>query len=217
MEDIIVFGSGGHAKVVIDILENQKKYNVIGLIDPFKEIDSMCFNYRILGNRNDYSILNKVFGGIVAIGDNWVRYEMTALIHRLAPGFEVISAVHPETTIGRQVKIGTGTVAMAGVVINSGTTIGDGCIINTQSSIDHDSTIGSFVSLAPNTSTGGHVIIGDYTSIGIGANVIHNMEIGEHTVVGAGSTVIHSLPSYVVAFGTPCKVIRKRQKGDKYL
>lgn len=217
MKDIIVFGAGGHAKVIIDIIENQNKYNLIGLIDPFKEINSTYFDYPILGNENDYSILNKVHGGIVAIGDNWVRYKTTLLIRNLAPNFLFVTCIHPSVIIGRQVTLGAGTVIMAGVVINSGTTIGEGSIVNTMASIDHDSRISNFVSLAPNTSTGGKVMIDEGTAIGIGTNIIQKIHIGEHTVVGAGSTVIDDLPSYVLAFGTPCKVVRERQKGDGYL
>lgn len=217
MEDIVVFGSGGHAKVIIDIIENQKQYNLIGLIDPYKELSDMYFDYHILGNKKDYSILNNVYGGIVAIGDNWVRYETTLLIKKIAPDFKFVTAIHPSATIGRNVKLGEGSVIMAGVVINSDTTIGAGSIVNTLSSIDHDSIIGNFASIAPNTSTGGRVIIEDYTAIGIGTNIIHNIHIGEHTVVGAGSTVIDDMLSYVVAFGTPCKPIKERGKGDKYL
>ncbi|PKM94217.1 MAG: transferase [Firmicutes bacterium HGW-Firmicutes-1] len=217
MEDIVVFGSGGHAKVVIDIIEKQKLYNLIGLIDPYKEINDRYFDYRIIGNSKDYSILNKVYGGIVAIGDNWIRFEMSQTIDKIAPNFQFITCIHPNATIGRLVRIGEGTVIMAGAVVNSDTTIGKGCIINTLSSIDHDCNVGDFTSIAPNSSTGGRVIIQNYTAIGIGTNIIHNIHIGEHTVVGAGSTVIDNLPSYVLAFGTPCKVIKERWKGDKYL
>lgn len=217
MEEVIVFGSGGHAKVIIDIIEKQKQYKLIGLIDPFKELSSTRLNYPILGNKGDYSILNKVHGGIVGIGDNWVRYEMTQLINQLAPNFQFITCIHPHATIGSDVQLGAGTVIMAGGVINSGTKIGTSCIINTLSSIDHDCHIGNFASLAPNTSTGGQTIIEEGTAIGIGTNIIHNIHIGEHTVVGAGSTVLDHLPSFVVAFGTPCRVIRQRQKGERYL
>ncbi|PKM51932.1 MAG: transferase [Firmicutes bacterium HGW-Firmicutes-7] len=217
MEDIIIFGSGGQAKVIIDIILNQKKYNVIGLVDPYKDMNELQFGYRILGNSKDYLILNKVYGGIVAIGDNWVRYETTQFIKNINANFQFVSCIHPNTTIGRNVKIGDGTVIMPGAVVGCETKIGDGCIVNTLASIDHDSSIGNFVSIAPNAATGGGVIIDNYTAIGLGANIIHKIHIGEHTVVGAGSTVINHIPSYVVSFGTPCKVIRERIKGDEYL
>ncbi len=217
MEDIVVFGAGGHAKVVIDIIEGQNKYHLIGLIDPYKSLDEQHFGYPIVGNRRDYSILKRVYGGIVAIGDNWTRKEMTELIKSSAPQFEFIRCVHPRATLGRDVQMGGGTTIMAGVVINSGTVMGEGCIVNTSSSVDHESVLGNFVSIAPNSSTGGCVYIDDFTAIGIGTNIIQKIHIGEHTVVGAGSTVINNLPSYVVAFGTPCRIIKERQKGDRYL
>ncbi|GAG38728.1 unnamed protein product, partial [marine sediment metagenome] len=32
-EKIIVYGAGGHAKVVVDVLLKQSKYDIVGLID----------------------------------------------------------------------------------------------------------------------------------------------------------------------------------------
>jgi acetyltransferase-like isoleucine patch superfamily enzyme len=64
---------------------------------------------------------------------------------------------------------------------------------------------------------GGSVKIGDYSAISIGATIKHGIEIGAHTIIGAGSTVLSNIASLKVAYGTPAKVIRDRQKGDKYL
>ncbi|MCG8502956.1 MAG: acetyltransferase [Firmicutes bacterium] len=217
MKDIVVFGAGGHAKVVIDMIEKQGDFKVIGLIDPYKTQSEKQFGYSILANHEDFSILNKVFGGIVAIGDNWIRHRVTLRINNVDPDFNFITVIHPFASIARGVKIGKGTVIMAGAVINSDTLIGEHCIVNTNASIDHDSMVGHYVSMAPNTSTGGRVKIDDYAAIGLGANIIHNRAIGKHTVIGAGSTVIRDIPPYVVACGTPCKIIRERKEGDAYL
>ena len=43
------------------------------------------------------------------------------------------------------------------------------------------------------------------------------IEIGEHSVIGAGSTVLNNISNNVVAFGTPAKKIRERNRGEKYL
>jgi acetyltransferase-like isoleucine patch superfamily enzyme len=102
-------------------------------------------------------------------------------------------------------------------LINPNAGVGAFCIVNTNASLDHDSVMEEFASLAPNASTGGNVRIGAFSAICQGANVIHGLAIGEHTVVGAGSTVLHSLPPFVVAYGTPARVVTNRQAGDKYL
>jgi sugar O-acyltransferase (sialic acid O-acetyltransferase NeuD family) len=218
MKDIVVIGSSGHAKVIIDIIEKQKAYKIIGLIDKFKNKGDTVFGYQIIGEEGDLPEISKnICGGIIAIGDNCVRYNVASHIKDIIPNFRFITAIHPFTAIAKAVKIGDGSVVMAGAIINSESTIGGHCIINTKASIDHNNSIGDFVTIAPNATLGGNVRVGDYSAISLGANVIHGISIGEHTIIGAGSTVIEDILSYVVAYGTPAKEIRKRKTGDKYL
>ncbi|MTV81169.1 sugar O-acetyltransferase [Secundilactobacillus folii] len=51
----------------------------------------------------------------------------------------------------------------------------------------------------------------------LGANVtiLPGVTIGENTVIGAGSVVTKDMPANVVAFGTPCKVIRPIGERDR--
>lgn len=59
------------------------------------------------------------------------------------------------------------------------------------------------------------VIIGKNVWIGANVVILPNVKIGENTVVGAGSVVTKDIPDNVVAFGNPCKVIRKINENDK--
>jgi acetyltransferase-like isoleucine patch superfamily enzyme len=43
------------------------------------------------------------------------------------------------------------------------------------------------------------------------------IEIGENTVVGSSSLVTKNLPDDVLAYGNPAKIIRTRNKGEKFL
>lgn len=57
--------------------------------------------------------------------------------------------------------------------------------------------------------------IGKNCWIGAGAILLPGITIGDHVVVGAGSVVTKDLPSYVVAVGNPCKILRKVNERDK--
>jgi len=218
MQDIIVYGAGGHAKAVIDTIEKEGLYRIIGLLDGYKPVGSIIYGYEILGNEYWLTTnLDKVSSGIVAIGDNWLRSTIAMNISQIHPHFTFITAIHPAASIARGVQIGDGTVIMAGCVVNSDCAIGEHCVLYSQASADHDSKLGSFVTLAPKAGTGGTVTIGDYSVISLGANVIHGITIGEHTVIGAGSTVLANIPSYTVAYGSPAKAIRTRETGERYL
>jgi sugar O-acyltransferase (sialic acid O-acetyltransferase NeuD family) len=213
----VVVGASGHAKVVIDVIEQQGCHNIVGLIDTFKEPGTTVMGYHVIGREDCIPGLlaaGEITGGIIAIGHNWVRCQMAQRIRERAPGFPFVNAIHPSARIAREVVLGLGVAIMAGVSINPGTRIGDFCFLNTNSSVDHDNTLGEFSCLQPNAATGGNVGIGAFSAVSMGASVIHGVTIGSHTVVGAGSTVLSDIPDFVVAYGTPCRVIRRRQPED---
>ena len=187
------------------------------LLDDNKElIGKEELGYRILGKINEFSKFNPE-GGIIAIGDNWIRNKVQEKIKELNPSFKFIKAIHPSTNLGKNVKIGNGTVVMANVNINPNTRIGEHCILNTSSSIDHDSIMEDYSSLAPGAVTGGEIKIGKYSAISIGATLKHQITIGEHSIIGAGAIVLKDVPKNTVVYGVPAKVIRERKIGDKYL
>ena len=93
--------------------------------------------------------------------------------------------------------------------------------------------VGDSTMLAPNViiATAGHPIlpelreqvyqynmpvhIGKNCWIGAGAIIMPGVSIGDNTVIGAGSVVTNDIPADVVAYGTPCRVIRKISEHDK--
>ncbi|HGM9781653.1 MULTISPECIES: acetyltransferase [Morganellaceae] len=220
MDNIIVIGSSGHARVVIDIIEEEGRYNIVGLCDRFREIGENTEGYLILGKEEDLPFLiekHKVHGIIVAIGDNFVRGKVSNKIKNICPEIKFISAVHPKTAIAKNVEIGEGTVIVAGVVANSKAKIGKGCIINTSASIGHDVTIEDYASVGPGTRIAGGCTIGTGTAVGIGSVVREKINIGAGTIIGASSTIIRDIKDRQVAYGSPAKIIRDRQEGEPYL
>jgi sugar O-acyltransferase (sialic acid O-acetyltransferase NeuD family) len=220
LENIVIIGSSGHAKVVIDIVQREGLYNIVGLIDSFRAVDETTWGYRVLGGEHDLPALteqHRITGATVAIGDNFVRATVAARIRDTCPDIELVRAIHPSAVVADSASIGAGSVIMAGAVIAPCSTIGQGCIINTGATLDHDSAMGDFASLAPGAVTGGNCRIGECSAISIGATLIHGLTIGEHSVIGAGSLVMDSIGPLVVAYGVPAKVVRSRGKGGKYL
>src|SRR5258706_1013671 len=216
---IVVIGSSGHARVVVDIL-HQNHCEVVGLLDTYKPIANEVLGHQVLGSDEDLSALvtaNICDSVIVAIGDNWIRNRMVRRIRELVPGIRFVSAIHPSAQIARDVSIRQGTVIMAGVVVNTGCDIREFCILNTRSVLDHDLIMEKFFSLAPGGTTGGGVRIGAFSAIAIGAVISHSIRIGEKTVIGAGATVVEDIPDGVVAYGTPARIIRSRNPEDSYL
>ncbi len=220
MEEILIFGSSGHAKVVIDAVEKQGTYRIAGLVDSGKGRGEQVLGYPVLGGEPQLPAILRtvpVVGGIVAVGDNWSRAEQVQRILALVPEFKFISVIHPSSQIAHGVIIGEGTVVLAGAILNTDTQVGRHCIISTKASLDHDGFVGDYSFVAPGATTGGNVRLGDFSVLALGAGAIHGIRIGEHTVVGAGSMVLDDLPSCVVAYGVPARVRRNRTPGEKYL
>lgn len=60
------------------------------------------------------------------------------------------------------------------------------------------------------------IVIGDNVWIGANVTILPGVTIGNDCVIGAGSVVTKDIPDGVIAFGNPCKVIRKITEEDKY-
>ena len=220
MKKVIVIGASGHSKVIIDIIELQKKYEIVGLVDSFKNKTHVIYNYKVLGTEKDISQLIKahnIYGFIIAIGDNFTRMRLFKDISLHHKNIKFVTAMHPSAVIGKDVKIGAGSAIMAGVVINSDAKIGEHCIINTNSTIGHDTKIENFSSIAPGVNIGGGVSINTCSAISLGVNILESIKIGKYSVIGAGSLVNKNIKDYKIAYGLPAREIRNRKKNEKYL
>jgi sugar O-acyltransferase (sialic acid O-acetyltransferase NeuD family) len=218
--NIVIIGASGHAKVVIDVIEHHGLYRIAGLIDDFKPAGQMVYGYTILGPSKNLAETVKnlhLYGGFIAVGDNWTRQKVVKQVNTLLPDFIFINAIHPGAILGRGASIGRGSVVMAGAVVNSDSNVGDFCIINTNASLDHDGLMEDFSSLAPGVITGGNVHIGSFSAVGLGAGILEGRKVGKQTVVGAGALVVKDLPDFCVAYGIQARVIRSRKEGEHYL
>lgn len=69
--------------------------------------------------------------------------------------------------------------------------------------------------LQPATQFSFPVVIGRNAWIGANVTILPGVTIGENTVVGANSLVTKDLPANVVAYGSPCKVVREINEHDQ--
>jgi len=216
-ENIVVYGAGGHAKAVIDVIEQAGVGRIVGLLDGYQPAGTKVYGYEILGDESYLARDDGITGVTIAIGDNWRRARAEQSIRAVRPDCRFVSAVHPRASVARGAVIGAGSVVMAGAVVGSDAVVGRHCVLYTLSSLDHDSRMEDFATLAPHAATGGNVRIGACSVVSIGARVIHSVSIGEHTVIGAGATVLSNIEGYSVAYGTPARIVRRRAAGERYL
>ncbi|MBP3942183.1 acetyltransferase [Sphingobacteriaceae bacterium WQ 2009] len=193
---LYLYGSGGHAKVVLEIAE-VLKLNIEGFVDDYAE-NKFLFNYPIYSSNNSYR--NEEW--IIAIGDNSIRKKIA---NKLSGTFPTL--IHPSANISKRCLVNEGTVIMAGVTVNSSVIIGRHVILNTNSSIDHDCIIEDYVHVSPNVAIAGNVKVGECTHLGIGCCIIQGVSVGRNCIVGAGAVVIRDVPDGTKVVGNPSKKI----------
>lgn len=213
---LVIWGAGGHALVVADIVRQQGKFQIIGFLDDTnpERRGGHFVGASILGGREqiDHLIEAGVSRCILAFGDCRKRKVLAEYLH--ARGFSFATAMHPNTVVANDITIGAGTVLMAGVVINPGVQIGENVIINTCASIDHECIVGHAAHIAPGVHLAGRVEVGAMATVGIGSVVAARVKIGEGAVIGAGSVVLQDIAPWAVAYGVPASVVRYAERGQ---
>ena len=195
VQNIILFGAGGHAKVVADCFKT-----IFGIVDD--NSSAVGFNkIQFLGTYKSDQNIDCQY--IVCIGDNKIRKK---IVEKITHQFEV--AIHHSAIVSPFSAIGIGSMILQRAVINSHTIIGKHCIINSGSIVEHDCMISDFVHIASNSTICGHVTIGENTFIGAGSVIIPLIQIGKNCVIGAGSVVLENIPDNAVVVGNPGKIIK---------
>jgi sugar O-acyltransferase (sialic acid O-acetyltransferase NeuD family) len=184
MKKIILVGGGGHCKSCIDVIENENKYKITGIVDKKK---IFLLNYKVFPE----SYLNKKFiknsYAFVTVGQIKNYQVRVKLFNRLKDlGFKLPFIMSPLAYISKHAVIGQGTIVMHGAIVNAGAVIGNNCIINTNSLIEHDVVIGDHTHISTKAIINGGVVIGNKVFVGSRSIIKDNISIGERSIVGAG-------------------------------
>ncbi len=220
MENILLFGGGLHVSYCIDIIEEEGRYNIVGIADSAKDIGTELYGYKVIGRQEQLKeLITKydIHAGMITIGDNWSRKIVYDCIMNQIPDFKFVNAIHPAAVVAKNVQLGVGNVIMAGCICSTNSIVGDFCFMGTGAHLEHNCTLGDFASISAGSVMGGKVNIGKYSAITIGVIIVDRLNIGENTVVGSGSLVLNDLPDNVLAYGNPVKIIRTLNLSDKFL
>ncbi|MBF7016781.1 acetyltransferase [Staphylococcus durrellii] len=205
MNNIMLIGNGGHAKVIKDIILRLPNYHITGYLDDTISQPGYINNV-VYDNIENISKYNRDNYFVIAIGDNKTRQQIVRRLDSIDIKFATI--IHPSAIIGSNVSIDEGTVVMANVTINADVCIGKHCVINTMCCIEHDINIKHYVHIAPHATLTGNVVVNSCTLVGAGVTVIPNITIGQNVTVGAGSTVINHIADNCTVYGSPAKIKR---------
>ena len=204
---LLILGSGGHAKVLVDALLLGSR-PIAGLVDAACErIGSTLLGLTVLGDdsivsRYSHSEIQLV-NGVGSIRSNLLRRQIFERF--TAAGYAFAQVLHPSCLVADSALLGEGVQVMAGAIIQAGSQVGKNTIINTGAIVDHDCHVGAHAHLAPGVTLSGGVRVGDGAHIGTGAIVIQGVRIGEGSLVGAGAVVVRDVPPESTVMGVPAR------------
>ena len=189
MKEILLLGGGGHCKSVIDVIEQEAKYAIAGIIDKKELIGSEVLGYKIIGSDEDLKRLRQRYSyAIVTVGQiqsNHTRIKLFQLLQEL--DFHMPSIISPLAYVSKHAFVDEGSVVMHHALVNAHAKIGKNCIINSKALIEHDAIVEDAVHISTGAIINGGAIIKENTFFGSGA-VIREYTTAEG-FVKAGSVV----------------------------
>lgn len=218
MKKLVIFGSGGFARevrqVVEDINARESTIELLGFLDSDAgKAGTLIHGLPVLG---PVSWLDQPGNAdvhlVIAIGNTAAKRRVARDLVQRGHG-RFLTLVHPTAWIGARVQLGAGTIVCAGTLITTDITIGEHVIVNIGSTIGHDAVLDDYVTVAPNVSISGAVRVGEGADVGTGASVIQGVTLHPWSTVGAGAVLVGDVAANATAVGVPAKTIKIRPEG----
>lgn len=201
-QELVVFGAGGHARAVTDVIRRRggsiAAYVAPETHDLTGPVISSDEEGIDLARRNDHP-------AAVAIGDNARRIGVLEELR--SAGLSPIAIVATTATVGDGVILGEATVVLEHAHVGPGAHLGDACIVNTSATVEHDVRLGEGCHVAPGAVLGGEVRCGDHVLVGLGARVAPGVTVGDGAVIGAGAVVVRPVEARTTVAGNPARRI----------
>jgi len=178
-KEILLVGGGGHCRSVIDVIEQEGRYTIAGIIDKPELVGQDILGYKIIGSDNDLKQLFKIYKyALVTVGQiksSAIRVKLFNLLESI--GYTLPIIISPLAYLSKRSTIDRGTVIMHHALINAGATVGANCIVNSKSLIEHDATIENHCHISTATVINGGVVVKSNSFIGSNSTSKEYIEI----------------------------------------
>jgi len=189
MKEILLIGGGGHCKSVIDIIEAEKKFRIVGIVEKYKGESSEVLGYPLIATDDDLEMLRKKYDyALITVGQIHSNNIRVKLYNRLKElDFQLPTIISPFAYVSRYAEVGEGTVVMHHALINANAKVGKNSIINSKALIEHDVIVENHVHISTNATINGGVVVKEHSFVGSGVVTKEYIEVSGF--VKAGSLV----------------------------
>ena len=147
---IILVGGGGHCKACIDVIEQEGKYSIAGIVDVMEKLHQKILGYEIIATDDDLPGFVKEYENfLITLGQIKSPERRIRIFENLKEsGIKLPVIISPLAYVSKHAKIEEGTIVMHYALVNAGAKVGKNCIINTKALIEHDAWIGDHCHIA---------------------------------------------------------------------
>jgi len=185
---LILIGGGGHCAACIDVIEQEDKYQIAGIVDRDASHKTVL-GYSNLGSDDDLLELRSNYDyALITVGQvksALARVRLFEYVNSL--GFILPMIISTRAYVSKHAVIGSGTIIMHDALINSRATIGSNCIINTKALIEHDVIVENNCHISTGAIVNGGAMVRQGTFVGSNAVTKESVKTNENDFIRAGS------------------------------
>lgn len=191
MEKILLVGGGGHCKSVIDVIEQQNKYTIAGIIDKKELIGTKVLGYEIIGSDDNIGkYVSEGYAFLITVGQiktSNIRRKLFDLLN--VHGAQIATIISPRAYVSGHANLGKGTIIMHDALVNANASIGKNCIVNSKALIEHDVTIEDFCHISTSAVVNGGTVVKEGSFFGSNAVSKEYTKTKVNDFIKAGSLV----------------------------
>lgn len=208
---LFIIGAGGFGREVFSIIEALEASGSLprptGFIDDAPTAADLervhVLGSQVVGSVDDLIRRTKPFSAVLAIGSASARRTIAHRLSHSPVTFPVL--VHPDATMGRDVRLAEGVVVAAGGRLSTNIEVGRHVHIDQNAVVGHDCNLGDFSRPNPQACVSGAVTIGRGALVGANATVLQGLDVGDDAIVGAGAVAVRDVPPSATVIGIPAR------------
>jgi sugar O-acyltransferase (sialic acid O-acetyltransferase NeuD family) len=198
---VLIYGGGGHAKAVIDLLRQAGTFHIAGIIDDRIPPGTTVLGVPVLGARELLPTVLKdgvrlAVNAVVSLSDFRPRIGIFSMLAQRGFAFPIVR--HRNSVVEISAALEDGIQIFANAYVGSEAVLKQGCIINSGAVVSHECVIGEYSHITPGAVLAGGVRVGARTLVGMGVTTAVGIDIGNDVRIGNSALVYQDVPDRTI-------------------